>query len=172
MNLTPEQEAAFAAFSESIFAKVKLLKRPTLPAKYRARIRESISDDLKKVSNLVTPEASRAALDAAVPLDVDLFRMTWHDQHQFDEGRKEFLLEHVRPVSALRDRCVAAGTLEGVFEVLKSELRVAWILKDEDDELTRLGYRSKRPDPDAAYRHAKIEVVRQPTASAGTEGDS
>jgi hypothetical protein len=43
-----------------------------------------------------------------------------------------------------------------VAEVLRRELKVAWILKSEDAELTRLGFRSKRPDPVAAYEKAGI----------------
>jgi len=53
-----------------------------------------------------------------------------------------------------------AKSEEAILDVLKTRLRIAWILKTEDEELTRLGYRSMRADPEAAYREAKIELVK------------
>jgi hypothetical protein len=53
-----------------------------------------------------------------------------------------------------------------VQNVLEKELRVAWILKLEDAELTRLGYRSKRPSPDKAYSDAGIRLQRHGSATA------
>jgi hypothetical protein len=36
---------------------------------------------------------------------------------------------------------------------------IAWILKTEDRELNRLGYRYRRPDPHAAYLAAGIDLL-------------
>jgi len=36
--------------------------------------------------------------------------------------------------------------------------RVAWILKDEDRELTKLGYKSYRENPAEAYKQAGIKL--------------
>lgn len=171
---TDDREAVLAAFAESIYAKAQVLRRTTLHPSHRARVREAISDDLKKVSNLLTPEVSRKALAEAERLGVDLFEKNWHDQPGFDGGRETFHLEHVRPVSALRERCLTAGSGTDVLDVLKTGLRVAWILKVEDDELTRRGYRSKRDDPDAAYRECEIELLTRDAVRSlepSVEGD-
>lgn len=161
---TNDREAVLKAFAEAIHAKAALLQRKTLPPAYRARVREAISDDLKKVSNLVVPEASKKALREARTLGVDLYAMTWHDQPSFDGGRDVFHLEHVRPVSVLRGECLASASANEIIEILRTRLRVAWILKAEDNELTRLGYRSVRPDPDKAYREAKIALISRDAA--------
>jgi len=166
-----DRAAVLAAFAKSIFAKAEVLSRSTLPATYRARVREAVSDDLKKVSNLAIPEVSRAALLEARRLGINLFEKTWHDQPSFDEGREVFHLEHVRPVSALREECLLAASVAEVLEVLATKIRVAWILKSEDVGLTSRGYRSNRPDPDQAYRAAEIELVTEHAARDAKEGE-
>jgi hypothetical protein len=123
----------------------------------RARLQESISDDIKKCSNFITPAVSEAALDRSRQLGVDLYLANWHDQGRFDPGRKQFHFEHMVPVSVVRDRCKMCSTPKEVLAVLAKELRIAWILKEEDGRLTRLGCRSKRPDPEAAYKAAGIK---------------
>lgn len=150
--------AIFIAFSHAIHAKAQVLRRPDLSVTARSRLREAISDDLKKVSNFLTPEISEAAMEEAEELGVDLYTKTWHDQPSFDAGREIFHLEHVRPVSFLRDECCKAETAEDVRRVLTTQLRVAWILKDEDRRLSAAGFRSRRPDPDGAYRGVGITL--------------
>jgi len=143
-------------FAQSIHAKATALRTLELTASQRARLRESISDDIKKCTNFIPPEVSVAAHDEAQPLGVDLSTKNWHDQPSFDAGREIFHFEHIVPVSAIRTMCESAESADATFSVLRTKLRVAWILKREDLELTRLGYRSERADPDAAYEHAKI----------------
>lgn len=148
-------------FAKSIHAKCEAHNDVSLEltVSQRARHRESISDDIKKCSNFVVPEVSEAAL--AVAIDVDLYAKNWHDQHFFDPGRENFHFEHVVPVSAIRERCLEAASDQDVLRVLEQEIRVAWILKAEDAELTRLGFRSKRECPDEAYLRAKIRLVKR-----------
>jgi len=148
-----------APFACSIYAKAKTLKSVELSSSQRARLLESISDDIKKCTNFIEPEVSQAALTAAERLQVDLRTKNWHDQPSFDAGRETFHFEHVVPVSAIRAACCDQGSEREIFAVLKGRLRVAWILKSEDAELTRLGHRSHRPDPDEAYRNAGIKLV-------------
>jgi hypothetical protein len=147
-------------FAESIHAKSRALNNLELNTNERNRISESISDDIKKCSNFLVPEASEAALKKAERLNIDLYSRNWHNQSKFDPGREVFHVEHVMPVAALRERCLSCRSPEGVLEVLTSTLRVAWILKSEDRALTRLGYRSKRPFPDAAYVEAGIKLIK------------
>jgi hypothetical protein len=146
-------------FARSISSKVAALSDLELTPGQRTRIRESISDDIKKCTNFILPEVSRAAREKAERLGIDLFSKNWHDQPSFDPKRRIFHFEHVLPVSAIRNRCEEIRTEEGIYGLLRIRLRVAWILKSEDVKLTGLGFRSKRSDPDEAYREAKIQLL-------------
>lgn len=77
-----------------------------------------------------------------------------------------FHWEHVDPISCIRVACEGVGSEGAVLEILKARLRVAWILKREDQELTRLGFKRNRPDPEEAYRAAGIVLVEHPSADA------
>ncbi|MGQ0679994.1 MAG: hypothetical protein ACT4OM_10150 [Actinomycetota bacterium] len=147
------------AFAQSIHAKLRALRTLDLTPKQKARLLEAISDDIKKCTNFLVPEASRAALDRASSLGVQLSGQTWHDQHKFDPGRTIFHFEHMVPVSAIREACLKETSDQAIQAILKNRLRVVWILKDEDKELTRLGYRSNRLDPASSYLEAGIELV-------------
>lgn len=113
----------------------------------------------KPITEPPTAGVSEAALAEAEHLKVDLRTQNWHDQPSFDARREIFHFEHVVPVSAIRAACCDQESERAVLAVLKGRLRVAWILKSEDAELTRLGDRSNRPDPDAAYRKAGIRLA-------------
>jgi hypothetical protein len=147
-----------APFAVGIFAKVEALKTLELKPAYRSRLSESISDDIKKASNLHPHRMSVAARCRALQLEkpVDLAEMTWHDQENFDAGRDLFIVEHRATISSLKRRCLDAVNLEGVLDILEREIDVVWILREENDELTRLKYVSKRPP--SAYDDAKIKI--------------
>ena len=146
------------AFASAILAKARAVRSLTQSPTHHRRLLESISDDIKKVSNLRPHEMSVAAATEAEVLGIDLREQTWHDQPRFDADREVFHVEHMVPVSALRELCLECGDEEHVLDILTSRLRVVWILKSEDAELTRLGFRHRRPDPEDAYRQAKIVV--------------
>jgi len=150
-------------FARSIYAKASACRQLDLRAEERARFLESISDDIKKCTNFVSVDVSQAAFDRAKSVGIDLRTKTWHDQPGFDRGRLVFHLEHIVPVSAIRRACLDAPSDSAVFEILATKLRVVWILKEEDLVLTRLGYRTRRSDPDAAYRDAKICLAPRDT---------
>jgi hypothetical protein len=139
-------------FARSIFAKVSALKSLELTPNQRRRLQSTITAEIRACGGLLypevlTPEVSEAALREAERIGVHIFEHTWHSQPSFDAGRKLFHWEHVDPVSCIQEACEGAGCEEAVLEVLKTRLRIAWILKREDLELTRLGFRTKRPDP-------------------------
>jgi hypothetical protein len=150
-------------FAASIFAKSSALRRfdaaQALSKSQRARLVESISDDIKKCTNFFTPRVSKAAHDKACELGCDLVEMHWHNQHRFDRERQTFHWEHMVPVKALREECCKANSEAEILEILTTRLCVVWVLKSEDAELTRLGFRSIRKDPMAAYREAGIELL-------------
>ena len=153
-------------FARSIFAKVRAMGAAELTRRQRNRLLLSIDHDIRTCGGLIFPDAqmpevSRAAQQEAERMGVDLCTKSWHNQMKFDCGRKTFHWEHVIPVSLTRHKCKEAHSEDEVLALLKTHLRIAWILKREDSELTRLGYRTKRLHPDEAYRHAGIELIRR-----------
>lgn len=157
----PVSDTLLMTFAVSIHTKVTALQTVELSDAQRARLAESVSDDIRKCTDLVEPMVSRGALEKAAELGVDLYSQGWHDQPTFDKGRHVFQFEHVCPVYEVRAYCIAARSVEEVVDVLRTQLRVAWVLKSEDRILSQLGYRSHRPDPDAAYREAGIELIHR-----------
>ncbi len=148
-------------FAQSIYAKSMALRTLELSPSQRARFLESISDDIKKCSNFLQPEVSKAALAKAVKLNVDLYSKSWHDQPKFDGSHQKgkFHLEHLHPVSTIRDLCSKAMSRDAVLRILLGKLRVAWILKTERRKLDRT-HRSNRPDPDLACLENDIQLIR------------
>lgn len=159
-------------FARSIFAKVSALKSLQLTRNQRRRLRSSVTAEIRACGGLLypeilAPEVSEAALQEAERLGIDnLCAHTWHSQLRFDAGRKVFHYEHVDPIACIQKTCGESGSEDAVLEILRSRLRIAWILKEEDRELTRLGFRSKRPDPEGAYRAARIVLVKHQRAAA------
>jgi hypothetical protein len=152
-------EELLTPFAKSIHIKVSALKELDFNLQQRARFLEAISDDIKKCTNFISPEVSRATFERARNLGVELTNKFWHDQHKFDNGRKIFHFEHINPVVIIREACLGAPSASAILEVLLTRLRIAWILKEEDYRLTTLGYKSNRPDAEAAYREANIELL-------------
>lgn len=152
--------ALLMVFAESIWTKVKAARELELGIRERRRLLESISEDIKKWTDVIPVSVSAAAQAEAERRGVDLIVMGWHDQHRFDPGRGMFQWEHILPVGRIRDACLQAGSPAEVITILQTA-RVAWILKEEDRRLTALGYRSVRPDPEGAYREAGITLLQQ-----------
>jgi hypothetical protein len=152
-------------FARGFIAKRPLADDPRLSKTQKARVKESLSDDLKKLCDVLiptlrVPEVSVAAQRRADELGVDLCQQTWHGQKAFDPlGRGTFHLEHVVPIVALREAWMTATTVEEMISEIDHRLRVAWILKTEDVLLRRAGYQKNRPDPDAAYAQVGISLV-------------
>ena len=84
----------------------------------KARIKESISDDIKKFSNFIKPVVSIAAYEKSKEIDVNLLEKNWHDQPSFDVRRKIFHFEHIIPVSSLRSLCLKANSEIGKLSTL------------------------------------------------------
>ncbi len=146
-------------FAESIWVKSRAAREVDLGVRERRRLLESISEDIKKWTDLLPPAISVAAQVEAERRAIDLRVMGWHDQYRFDPGRQMFQWEHVLPVGHIRESCLVAGSATDVAHILGTA-RVAWILKEEDRRLTGLGYRSIRPDPETAYSEAGIELLQ------------
>lgn len=85
---------------------------------------------------------SKKALAKAKELGIDLYSTTWLNQSKVDPKRKIFHYEHCNTISEL---CSAVlDTDEDIRDILKRDI-VCWILKEEDKELNKHGYKSKRP---------------------------
>ena len=158
-------EELLQLFAQSIFAKAKALKRLELSPNQRKRLGRSITDDIRTCGGVIFPDVippavSKAAHQEAERIGLNICAKAWHDQTAFDKGRKTFHWEHVNPVSSIQKMCEGADSEGTILDILKQRLRIAWILKREDLELRRLGYRSNRPDPEGAYRDAKIDFMR------------
>lgn len=130
----------------------------------RARLKESISIDVRKLCDMLIPDArhpqvSVAAAEKAAAIHVDLRQETWHSQTKFDPKRLVFHYEHMNPVGQIVGAIASADSVGEIVQILSDGLRLAWITKDEDAQLTALGYRHKRPDPDAAYAEAGIALL-------------
>jgi hypothetical protein len=160
MEMAPLEEM-MKPFASAIFAKAQGLRAlgNTITPRQVQRLKESISDDLKKATNFHPHQASVAAASEAKLRGVDLTEHTWHEQLSFDAKRATFIVEHKTPVSALREACLASPDEGAVLQVLVTQLHVVWLLRSEDDELTRRGFRHKRADPDEAYRLAGIQLL-------------
>jgi len=154
-------------FARSIFAKLKALAcvELKLTDNQSRRLRKSITEDIRTCGGLIfpdmkPPEVSKSAQEAAERIRIDISKEDWYSQSKFDPRRRIFQWEHVHTVSSIQEMCKRAGSEEEIVMILKTHLRIAWILKREDEELNGLGYRTKRPDPEGAYRHAKIELLK------------
>ena len=164
-NILPlEREVLILPYARSIYDKAMLLRETGISLKQQKYVKRSISFEIRHLCDVLSPDnlipcVSLLAMNAASDLGIDLKLMDWHDQPKFDPERKVFHLEHVNPVSMVRDRCIGEHSLDAVKDILASDLRIAWILKEEDKILRDLGYRSKRPSPEAAYAEAGIKLI-------------
>jgi hypothetical protein len=151
-------------FAQGLLDKTRALNELDFNKHQRARLRESISVDVRKLCDMLIPDArhpwvSVAAAEQAVAVEVDLGQETWHSQTRFDPKRAVFHYEHVNPVSQIVNTLTYADSVGAIVQTLSDGLWLAWITKDEDARLTALGYRHKRPDPGAAYAEAGVVLL-------------
>jgi hypothetical protein len=118
----------------------------------------------RKLEVFATPHVSKKAAQKAADMGIntDLRDLKWSDQPTKlkDKGRRIFHLEHIVTVSQLAQKILELRN--GSIELIEKEMRladIAWILKDEDKNLTKKGYHSKRSNPLACYEECGIEFV-------------
>jgi hypothetical protein len=147
-------EQLMQPFAAAIEAKITFIKDfgPALTDKQHRRLLESVSDDIRKATDLHPPRVSVAAKGEAARRQINLTEKGWHDQRAFDPGRQVFYLEHMNPVASLRDACMDG---QSPLDVLVRGTRVVWILRDESRRLA-----ARRASPDEAYRAAGIEIAQ------------
>lgn len=156
-----DRSSIIRPFALSILAKARVARSHRVSERQRKRLLESISDDIRKCSDLLPHRASEAAHKKACKGGTNLFQEDWHTQTRFDPGRKKFLIEHFEPVAAIRDRCLKCKSATAMAELLRKHVKVVWVLREEDARLNELGHRSDRPDPAGAYRQAQIRILNR-----------
>lgn len=136
----------------------------SLPDKATERgVRNLLMILCRNMEDVAPRNASIKAVEMAARLGIeDLRRLHFDDGGRIPGGRAASRLhwEHWFPVAEMRRELMdlQKPTPEACRDVL-AKARLCWILKEEDDALTSLGYRSRRPDPEAAYRAAGIEMA-------------
>lgn len=157
---------AVAPFARSIHAKAMAVHFGAHSPVQQQRLRESITVDLRKCSDVLSPDlvpaaVSTQAANLAEGLNIDLAKQTWQTQTKFDPTRAVFHFEHFHPVGEIRALCLSAESVSEITQIILDRLRVAWITKDEDKRLRELGFSTKRPHPTAAYEAAAITLLPQ-----------
>lgn len=163
----PTPESAAAPFAVSVHTKALSLQLGLLTPVQQRRLRESISYDIRKCSDILCPDfipfkVSRAAHEIVAPLGVDLTNEIWHTQPRFDPGRQLVHFEHYYPIGHVAKVCIQASSSAEVLRKIVALTQIVWITKDEDWALRQLGFASNRPDPAVAYAAAGIELLPGP----------
>jgi hypothetical protein len=155
-------EELMLLFADTIFAKAETLRNRRPNKAQTSVLRDAIKWDIKIASNLIAPRTSEAAAAIANEREIPLTTLTWGRQPKHDPGRATFILEHYWTVSSLRDRFVAEPLMSAkdIQHVLVHELTIVWITRDENKRLNA-SHRAKRPDPEEAYRLARIVIVEK-----------
>ncbi|WP_437985431.1 hypothetical protein [Sorangium sp. So ce117] len=128
---------------------------------------ELIALAIRKVDEVAPVNVSGAAHAKAreLGLEKDLRQYCWFCQPQKrgmkDNGRTIFHWEHYTTVDEMAREVHLLGenpTPHDVLTVLR-RAKIVWILKSENVELDKSGVRSRRMDPVAAYKDARIELM-------------
>ena len=117
------------------------------------------------LEKFISPYVSRKAAEKANQLGIDLqtLRSTrWEQQTTKlqDPARNIFHFEHFVPAGDMAKKILDMNerSVPKIVEILASA-EIAWILKEEDKELTKLGFRKNRADPRACYDKAQILLI-------------
>lgn len=124
----------------------------------RSKIKTMINMITRKAMNYATLEyASEKAVLLAEEHNIDLKKMTWENQSQYDKGRNMFVYEHKTTANDISLKLI--NDPDNTLSILES-MQIVWVTREEDNNLNWLGYRIKRPDHDKAYEDAKIKIVK------------
>jgi len=151
-------------FGLAIVSKQELLRTSDFTSYQRSQVLASISDDLRKASDITIEDLRPAFVSFAagrfsdeLGAKLELSRTPWHRQPSFDPGRKNLMFEHLDPINQIRSRLFSLTSAEEVIELLWRELRVTWITKEENERLTRGGFSRARENP--MYAYAKCGIL-------------
>jgi len=115
---------------------------------------------------IVVKQISRKARERMKEMKLDplqLHRLKWSNQSEIDPGPKKnsiFCNEHPYSVRRL---CLDTTELQPLdIETVRKhvqKMKDVWVLRTEDIDLTKLGYRSRGANWPECYKDAKIELV-------------
>ena len=86
---------------------------------------------------------------------IELFNKRWEDRKKI-KGH----YEHTTPVKIIKENLIKINDLKEAETYLKKHAIICWITNKENEELNRLGYKSKRPNGwKKAYEKCKIKPL-------------
>lgn len=167
MNLTDTTEHD-DAFMPVLWAYIQQLRQATHPHT-RMKLREGLKDALKKWTDTPVKMASEAAAALAKDCQKDIFGLLWSDRHRCggEAGRSKILWEHTTPLNEAFETLAACADETEVRLWMQSYSGVCWITREEDNELNRRGYKSRRPGGWLdCYTRCGIKVLPRPVSQA------
>ena len=121
-------------------------------------MKQTMNFDIRVFSEYIGSSESTAVKLKKEELGISDVTFTWSNQTKYDPGRKVFHFEHFNTVKSIILKCLECKDAKELETVLEENIKIAWILKEEDRRLTTLGFRSNRDNPEEAYRNAGIEI--------------
>ena len=99
---------------------------------------------------------------------INPFDLKWPDRNKLGEvieenkRPKSFLVwEHTTPLNELFEKLIKTECIEEINSTLENYSGVCWITRQEDDMLTKAGYRSIRPGGwGVCYEKCGIDVIK------------
>jgi hypothetical protein len=101
-------------------------------------------------------------------LDLNPFELIWEQRHSMGQilvkNRKHSFAvwEHALPIREFRESLITATNKEEIIHIINEYPGVAWISREENNELNALGYQRKRPDGFLqCYEEAGITLLNE-----------
>jgi len=135
----------------------------------KRKLKEGLKDTLKKWSDQPVKMVSKKVIEKSrsVTPQINPFDIKWTERNKlgevFEEKKrpKSFLVwEHTTPLNELFEKLTSTISKEEIISNLENYSGVCWITRQEDDILTKSGYRSNRPEGwKKCYEKCGIEVI-------------
>lgn len=125
---------------------------------YKQQLKTMIMKCLREIDGPfgVANKVSVKAKQLAEERGIDLTKMSWYNQPSMDKKRELFVYEHKDPINMVASKII--NNPDDIISILE-KTETVWVTREEDIELTRLGYWKNRPDPDLAYKEANIIII-------------
>lgn len=116
----------------------------------------------RELEKLIRIDRSMAADAAARSVGIEnLSELKWTDTKRISKLHDVgFHFEHSMPVGEMVNQLLALkNPAKQEIEQILNAAYVAWVTKDEDNLLSKKGYRSKRPNWRSAYKEVGIRLI-------------
>lgn len=149
------------SFAPVVWSFVRQFKKAE--GRTKSKLREGLCVTLQKWTDYPVSMISEEVARKALSLDVESpFQMLWPDKNKFGVvGRKSFLVfEHTTPIRAAAGELLECNSEQEVRDYMNVYSGVCWITREEDDRLTREGFRSIRSAGwQACYERCGIRII-------------